>query len=168
MSNISLIGYRGTGKSTIAAILATKMQRQIIVIDEAIVKTAGKPIPQIIEKSGWGFFRNLESLELAKALAHDNVIIDCGGGIILSEENRKILKYGSTVVLLTAEISTIADRIGGDDNRPSLTGKGLVEEIEEVLTIRKPLYAMTANKKFPTDHDSPEEVAQKIIDALSL
>ena len=132
--NIILIGYRGTGKSTVAKILGQRLERTVISTDEEIVKEVGQSIPQIVEKFGWDHFRDLETQMCKKLQNQNDLIIDTGGGLILKQENANILKANGTIFWLTAEVSTIVKRISGDTQRPSLSGtKTLVEEIEDIL-----------------------------------
>jgi shikimate kinase len=166
--NIVLIGYRGTGKSTVAAILGQRLGRKVISTDEEIVKEAKQSIPQLIEQFGWDHFRGLETQMCQKLIGQDNLIIDTGGGLILKEENVKILKANGKVAWLTAEVATIASRISSDTQRPSLSGtKSFVEEIEEILEIRKPHYQAAADHVIPTDQISPEQIAEAILSRIS-
>lgn len=164
--NVSLIGYRGTGKSTIAAIMAERSGMPVVSLDQAIVAKAGMPIPEIVEKNGWEHFRDLESEVLAEAAARDGLILDCGGGIILREKNRETLKKAGPVVWLTASIEAIVERIKEDTNRPSLTGKSFIEEISEVLEERTPLYRDASTHVVPTGDSSPEKTAETILELI--
>ncbi|MCA9422550.1 MAG: shikimate kinase, partial [Nitrospira sp.] len=149
--NIVLIGYRGTGKSTVARILGQRLDRTVISTDAEIVKETGQSIPLIVEQFGWDHFRGLETQMCQKVAGRDNLIIDTGGGLILKEENVRILKKNGKIFWLTAEVSTIASRISGDTQRPSLSGtKSFVEEIEEILEIRRPHYQAAADHVIPT------------------
>ncbi|MDH5774287.1 MAG: shikimate kinase, partial [Nitrospirota bacterium] len=89
--NIILIGYRGTGKSTVAKILGQRLGRQVISTDAEIVKEAGQSIPQIVEQFGWDHFRQLETQMCQKLQDQTNLVVDTGGGLILKEENANIL-----------------------------------------------------------------------------
>ncbi len=162
--NIVLIGYRGTGKSTVARILGERLQRTVISTDAAIVQEAGQSIPQIVEQSGWDHFRELETRMCRTLQNQTNLVIDTGGGLILKEENVKILKANGKVFWLTAEVPTIVNRISGDTQRPSLSGtKSFVEEIEDILKERTPKYQSAADYTIPTDHETPELIAAQIL-----
>jgi shikimate kinase len=166
--NIVLIGYRGTGKSTVATMLGLRLNRKVISTDAEIVKETGQSIPHIVEQFGWDYFRTLETQMCQTLAGQDNLVIDTGGGLILKEENAKILKGNGRIFWLTADVSTIASRISGDTQRPSLTGtKTFVEEIEEILEIRKPHYHAAADVVIPTDHETPETIVAQILQALS-
>jgi shikimate kinase len=85
--NLVLIGYRGTGKSVVAARLVEKLPMTVVSLDEEIEREAGLSIPEIVKKHGWSWFRDLES-EITKRLsAMDNLILDTGGGVVLRKEN---------------------------------------------------------------------------------
>lgn len=160
--NVSLIGYRGAGKSTIAKLLAERTGFALRDLDALIVTKAGMSIPKIVEKFGWDHFRDLESAVLAAVVKGENQVLDCGGGIILREENRRLLKAAGPVIWLTADIPTIVARIGGDKQRPSLTGKTITDEVKEVLAEREPWYRETATFIFSTEAETPETVVQAV------
>ena len=165
--NVVLIGYRGTGKSTVAKILGQRLGRTVISTDEAIVKEVGQSIPQIVQQLGWDHFRNLESKMCQKFKDQSNLVIDTGGGLVLNQENVRTLKAGGKLFWLTAEVPTIAGRISGDTQRPSLSGtKSFVEEIEEILQIRTPFYREAADVIISTDDESPESIAAQIVTHL--
>ncbi len=162
--NIVLIGYRGTGKSTVGKILAAKLGRELVSTDAEVVKRAKLSIPEIVQQFGWEHFRDLES-EVCRELGRkDGLIIDTGGGVILRQQNVDILKKNGTLFWLTAEVPTIARRIGGDTQRPSLTGtKSFTEEIQEVLQQRLPKYQAAADHVIATEGRTVEEVVTSIL-----
>lgn len=165
--NIVLIGYRGTGKSTVGKLLAERLSRQLVSTDAEIVKRANLSIPDIVQQSGWNYFRDLESDVCRDLAARDGIVIDTGGGIILRSENVAVLKKLGVVFWLIAGVPEITARIGGDTQRPSLTGgKSFVEEVEEVLREREPKYGRAAHHQIQTDQRSPAEVADDIVDLL--
>lgn len=165
--NIVLIGYRGTGKSSVGKILAERLSRRLISTDAEVVRRAGLPIPEIVRQSGWERFRDLESDVCRDLAGQDGLIIDTGGGAILRPQNVAALKTNGTLFWLTAEVATIAARIGGDSQRPSLTGtKSFVEEIEDVLRERKPTYEAAADHVVGTDGRSLTDIADAILARL--
>ena len=165
--NLVLIGYRGTGKSTVGRILADRLGREFVSTDAAIVKRANLAIPDIVARDGWDHFRDLESQVCRELAGKDGLIIDTGGGAILRPENVACLKAGGVLFWLTAEVGTIATRIGGDTQRPSLTGtKSFTEEIEEVLRERRPKYEAAADHRIATDGRTLVEVAEAILAKL--
>ncbi len=163
--NLVLLGYRGTGKSTIGALLATRTGWPVISLDRAIVEAAGLSIPEIVERFGWPHFRDLERQAVQRATAGTGQILDCGGGVVEDQRNVTDLRACGFCVLLTARVATIAARIGGDTNRPSLTGRSIVDEIEEKLRQRGPLYAAAADRILATDDVTPQSVVAEILGA---
>ena len=162
--NLVLIGYRGTGKSVVGVILSRRLGMRYIGMDAAIVENAGISIPEIVEKYGWPGFRDLESEQVRKLAALDNLVIDTGGGVIEREENIEVLQKNAMIFWLRARVDTIVSRIQGDNQRPSLTsGKSFTDEVAEVLERRTPRYQSAANHEIETDNLTPEQIADRII-----
>ncbi|MEP6601901.1 MAG: shikimate kinase [Nitrospirota bacterium] len=160
--NIVLIGYRGTGKSSVAKLLAERTKWPLVSTDVEIVKKAGMPVPEIIRKRGWDYFRNVES-EICKQVGKkDRTIIDTGGGAVLRKENIESLRQRGRMFWLTAEVGTIMERIKNNAERPSLTDKSYVEEVEEVLNERLPLYKAAADHVIATDGRTVEEIGDEV------
>ena len=162
--NIVLIGYRGTGKSVVGHLLARKLNRETISMDAEIVKKAGVPIPEFVDRNGWLKFRDLET-EVAQELAErDNIIIDCGGGVIERPENIPALRTNGVIFWLQASVDVVVSRIARGTERPALTeGKTFTEEVEEVLERRTPLYSEAAQHIINTDDMTPDQVADSIL-----
>ena len=137
---IVLIGFRGTGKSTIGKKLALSLGIKYLSIDDLIRKEFNLSITEIIEKYGWAIFRKKES-EIIKSLkSKKNIVIDTGGGSILKNVNRINLKQGAIVVQFTAYKKDIYQRIAAGKDRPALTNVTLKKEISELVDSRKELY----------------------------
>ena len=167
--NIVLIGYRGTGKSTVARLLGKRLGRQVVSTDAEVIARANLSIPQIVEQSGWDHFRDLESAVCRSLADKDALVIDTGGGVILRDENVAALKANGVTVWLTAEVPTIASRIHRDTQRPSLSGtKSFVEEIEEILEPRVPKYKAAADYVISTDRSSPNQITNLILKQISI
>ncbi len=165
--NIVLIGYRGTGKSTVGKVLAARLGRPVVSTDAEIVRRAGRTVPEIVAQHGWDHFRDLESTVCQDFSAQDGLIIDTGGGAILRPQNAECLKKTGTLFWLTASVATIVSRIGSDTQRPSLTGtKTFVEEIEEVLAARNPQYQAAADHVIPTDGRSVNQIVDAILSCI--
>ena len=161
--NLVLIGYRGTGKSTVATLLAERLGMEVVSLDAEIVRQAGRPIPEIVAAHGWPHFRDLEAEVTKRVAARDALIIDAGGGVILRPENVTNLKRGGTLFWLRASVPAIVKRIEGGTQRPALTtGKSFTEEVEDVLRERTPLYEAAADHRIETDEREPVEVAHEI------
>ena len=166
--NVVLIGYRGTGKSTVGKIVAARLGRNVLSTDAEIVKSAGQSIPEIVENHGWEYFRDLEAKVCQELAGRTGLVIDTGGGAILRSRNVEVLKETGRLFWLTAAVSTIAERIGQDSQRPSLTGtKSFVDEIHDVLRERTPKYHAAADYVVGTDGRSAIQVADEILARLS-
>ncbi len=162
--NMVLIGYRGTGKSTVGKMLAARLGRELISTDAEIVKRAKRSIPEIVAQQGWEYFRDVESAVCQDLAGRDQLVIDTGGGVVLRPQNVEVLKRNGKLIWLTATIETITSRIGGDTQRPSLTGtKTFVEEIAEVLQDRMPKYKASADYVIQTDDRSIPQVVETIL-----
>jgi len=167
--NIVLIGYRGTGKSAVARVLAGRTGREVVSTDARIVEVAGRSIPEIVDKHGWEYFRNIESRVVDEVGARDGIIVDSGGGVVIRDRNTDALRKNGKLFWLVASVDTIVKRIGTDDQRPSLTGdKSFVEEIEDVLAQRLPLYRAAAHYSIETDTKTVEAVVQNIMSILKI
>ncbi len=161
--NLVLIGYRGTGKSTVARLLAEKLGMEVVSLDQEIVRRAGRSIPEIVAQHGWSHFRDLESAATKYFSERDNIIIDAGGGVILRRENVESLRRRGKVFWLRASVPVIVARIEAGTERPPLTaGKSFMEEVEEVLRERSRLYEAAADYQIDTDALSPKQVAAEI------
>ena len=165
--NVVLIGYRGTGKSTVGKLVAERLGRVLVSTDAELVKSAVQNIPEIVEQHGWEYFRDLETKICQDLAGRDGVVIDTGGGAILRSQNVEGLKRTGKLFWLTAPIETIARRIGADTQRPSLTGtKSFLDEIQDVLRERTPKYQAAADYIIETDGKSATQVADEILARL--
>ena len=166
--NLVLIGYRGTGKSTVAKLVAAQLGWRTVSTDTRVVEQAGCSIPDIVARDGWDHFRDLETAVCGELKEQDHLVIDAGGGMILRPANIAAFKPDSLVFWLTATVETITRRIAEDTQRPSLTtGKTFVEEIQEVLTNRTPKYQAAADHTIATDGRSPEAIASEIVSVVN-
>ena len=165
--NIVLIGMRGSGKSTVAKILAEKLKKEYLELDKLVAEKAGLTIPEMVEKYGWTFFRDKESETANKVSFENNKIISTGGGVILRQENIDVLKKNGVFIFLNASIKTLIKRIGNYSKLPSLTNKKTPEEeLGLVLKQRKQLYRKTADEVIETDNLTSRQVAEEIISKL--
>ena len=162
--NLVFIGYRGTGKTGISILAAERLGRVRIGMDSTLVERFRMPIPDFVADHGWDAFRDAESALAQELAAKDHLVIDCGGGVVVRDSNIEALKKQGRLVWLKASVETIAQRIGGDTQRPSLTGtKSFIEEIEEVLFRRTPLYEKAADFQVATDSFTMEEVLDQVL-----
>lgn len=165
--NVVLIGYRGTGKSTVGEIVTARLGRTLVSTDAEIVKRAGQSIPEIVVLHGWDYFRDLESQVCQELAGRDGLVIDTGGGVILRSQNVEMLKKTGILFWLTASVDTITKRIGRDTQRPSLTGtKSFVDEIQDILCERTPKYKAAADHVIATDGRSIVKIANEILARL--
>jgi len=170
--NLYLIGYRCTGKTTVGRSMAERLGWPLMDTDCVIVDAAGMSIDRMVASHGWPFFRQRESEVLFRVSAGNRQVVATGGGIVLDERNRQAMKATGKVVWLTASETCIRTRMLTDaatgDNRPALTGRGLLEEIETVLAERSPLYESAADLTIATDRASIEEICDRIVEALEI
>jgi len=140
--NIFLIGPRACGKTSVGRALAKRLGLGFVDTDHELVAAVGMEIAQYVEQNGWDAFRDRESETLAAVAAHGPRVVGCGGGIVLREANREVLATGLTLYLKSSP-EVLAERLLRDPieaQRPSLTGKPVVEEVREVLAARASLY----------------------------
>ncbi|MGD9646925.1 MAG: shikimate kinase [Pirellulales bacterium] len=165
--NLVLIGYRGTGKSTVARHLALALGWDWVDADVELELRAGRSIAAIFADAGEAAFRELESQVLVDLASGDRRVIAAGGGVILRAENRALLKNMGPVVWLRADADTIAQRVAADEasreRRPNLTAAGGRTEIEQLLAAREPFYSECANFTVETGNRSPDEVAAEVL-----
>ena len=168
---ISLIGYRATGKSTIARLLAEKLNAPWADSDQEIERQAGKSIARIFAEDGEEAFRNFEARVIFDLCQSDELVLATGGGAILREETREILRASGPVLWLTASPETIAARMNADaataSMRPNLTSLSQLDEIRSVLEFRTPLYQETASLEITTEGYTPEEIVEQLLQAGS-
>ena len=167
---ITLIGYRGVGKSTIAPLLASRLGWNWADVDALIEQQAGRSIAEIFAAEGEPGFRAREAGVLSELLSQDRLIIAAGGGAILDPHSRQAIRHAGPAIWLTASLDSIFARVHGDvttaGRRPSLTGTDPRTEIETLLAIRTPLYAETATQTVDTEARSPAAIVDEIVFAL--
>lgn len=168
--NLVLIGYRATGKSSVARVLAQRLGWQWVDADEEIERRAGKSIARIFAEEGEPAFRELEAQVIAELCARDRIIVAAGGGAPMRAENRQAMKRGGKVVWLQASPQTIFQRMYADpttaDRRPNLTAHGGMEEIVQLLAKREPIYRETADLIVDTEGKTVEMVVAEILAAI--
>ncbi|SHE28725.1 shikimate kinase [Alkalibacter saccharofermentans] len=164
--NISLIGFMGTGKTTIGKILAEKMGYDFVDVDEFIVKSEGRSINDIFIEEGEEYFRDIETNALHKILEGKNQVISTGGGLVLREENRRALLEGSFVVALKASPRNIYFRLKDCDERPLLKGAHPEKTIRTLLHKRYQFYNKN-HMSVATDKLSVDEVVEIIIKEIN-
>ncbi|MBI1913157.1 MAG: shikimate kinase [Planctomycetes bacterium] len=170
-----MIGYRGTGKSTVARLLAEALGWDWVDADAELEARSGRSIRSIFAEEGEQGFRDREEAVLEDLCARNSVVVATGGGVVLRESNRQRLRAACRVVWLTADADTICRRLAADpstaERRPALTGAAGAcdrEEVEELLRQREPFYRACADAIVDTAHHSPEEVVRGLLDLFRI
>lgn len=159
---IYLIGFMGTGKSTVARKLAPLLKRRCLDTDDEITKKANMTIPKYFEQFGEAGFRKLEHEVLEEISKDTDAVISCGGGVALFENNVAVMKQYGRIVLLDTSPEVIFGRIKGDANRPLLKNRNSVEKIAELMSQRAPYYKKAADITISCDGRTPTEIAAEI------
>ena len=159
--NLFLIGFMGSGKSTIPAELSRMLHRPVLEMDEEIEKREGMSIPAIFSEHGEAYFRQLETDLLKETSALGGFLVSCGGGAAMREENVREMKKSGIIVLLTALPETILERVADDENRRKNTA-----DIEALIEKRRPAYEAAANYRVATDQKTSAEIAGEILEIL--
>ncbi len=165
--NIILIGFRGTGKTTIGRKIAQRLGKEFIDADEYLELKERRTIKDIFAEGGENLFREIETHIISELCLLDDKVIATGGGAILREENVRNLKKKGILIYLDADADTIYKRIREDTQtphrRPHLTNRSAYGEIEYLLAYRRPLYDRIADFVVSTADLSRNEAADKII-----
>ena len=166
-TNIALIGFMGVGKTAVGKVLAEKLRRKFVELDSLIEQKAGKSIPDIFQQDGEVAFRELE-IEVTREVSKDkNLVIACGGGIVLNKINIDRLRQQSRIVYLTASPRVILKRVSGDgDERPLLKAANKALNIRELLGFRKPFYERAADIKIDTSKLDTDSIVEQIMNKL--
>jgi shikimate kinase len=170
--SIVLIGYRGSGKSTIGRKLADRLWQSFVDVDAMIEKKAGKTIREIFAENGEPFFRDLETEVIREVSLLQESVIALGGGSLMREQNRELLKQaGHKLIYLRCDPAELHRRIHADPNtaatRPSLTALGgNLEEIKNVLTEREPIYRQVMHAELDVTNLTPDEAVVYIVKLL--
>jgi len=160
--NIILIGFMGSGKSSVGRKLAKDLGMDYIDSDELIEKTEKMKINDIFAKKGEAYFRGLETGVIKTLEDYDNFVISTGGGMVLRQENVKMLKNIGPIVLLWADAEVVYGRIKNQTHRPLLQVPDPKAEIGKILDIRKPIYNQVADFKVDTAQLSIDETVERI------
>ena len=164
--NIVLIGFMGTGKTTISEYLKEAYGMDIIDMDQEIVDREKMSIPEIFAIHGEEYFRNLETNLLIELQQKKNTVISCGGGAALRERNVDEMKHNGRVVLLTASPEIIFERVKDSDDRPVLRGRKNVAGIAELMEQRRAKYEAAADLIISTDHKTVPAICEEMIKSL--
>ena len=166
--SIALVGMPGSGKSTVGQALSKRMHLALQDTDKLIAARVGLSIPEYFSKFGENSFRSEESLALFEALSKGASVVATGGGVVLSEANRKLLAERSHVVYLRATPRSLEKRLAHTQHRPLLHGVDLAERINSLYSARANLYLGVADVVIDVDGIRVAEVVRKIEDSLTL
>ncbi len=160
--NIALVGFMGTGKTTIARRLAVELKADYIDLDDLIEDKEGMKIVEIFKLKGEAYFRKVEKEIVSNISSQAGKVIACGGGVVLDEENVKNLKNNGLLICLRAKADVILERTKNYRHRPLLNAADKKAKVEELLHRREPFYAR-ADFSLDTSCLSEEEVVDKIL-----
>jgi shikimate kinase len=160
---VVLVGFMGSGKSSVGRALARRFGAPFVDVDERVASAAGCPIRDLFAREGEPAFREREKAAVREILSVEGAVIATGGGAFADGENRALLRSYAPVVYLEAAVETLLERLAGDVGRPLLRGGEREEVVRELLSRRVPGYR-TADVTVRTDGRTVEEVAGLVAD----
>jgi shikimate kinase len=164
---IVIVGFMGTGKTTVGRLVAERLGRRFVDLDVAIEAGAGRPIADIFRAEGEPAFRRLETEALGRALGDARSVLATGGGAACREPNLGMMLERGCVVALSATPEEILKRTGRASGRPLLDGAAdPLAQARELLAAREPFYAR-AHVRVNTVGKRPEEVAGEVVAAVA-
>lgn len=158
--NIILVGFMGTGKTTIGRALADRLKRDFVDMDVELEARAGKPIPRIFAEDGEPVFRRMERALAVELSRRNNLVIAAGGGIVLNADNIRDFSATGRVICLKAAPDEILRRVSGSSQRPLLEQGDKSERIRNLLRARQPLYDAIPAQVDTTGKNVDEIVAE--------
>lgn len=166
-NNIYFIGFMGCGKTSVSSTMGRKYGKTVVEADDRIIAKEGRSINQIFAESGEEYFRDQETAVLMDLADESDVIVSCGGGMILRPQNVQLMKANGVIILLDATPETILERLKDDDSRPNLRGRKTVAGVQELKNKRAAAYAAAADVKVDTDGKTIDEVAEEIYEIVN-
>ncbi len=161
MPNLVLVGFMGTGKTSVGRKLAKKLGMQFVDTDHEIERVTGMTVNEIFKKHGEIRFRSEEKAAVRRVTADDNQVIATGGGVVLDPANVQMLKQNGVVVCLTAAPEIIYDRVKKKKDRPLLQTEKPLETIKRLLAERQPFYE-AAGRAVDTSNRSLDEIVEEV------
>lgn len=166
--HLYLLGYRGSGKTTVAHLLAQALDQPMVDTDDWIESNHGKTIRQIFSERGEEGFRDLEQTAVAQVSSISMpTVVALGGGAVLRPASQQVIRETGRRVWLDASPELLYGRICSDgtsqQRRPDLTDRGGLEEVTEILARRRPIYASMAELTIHTDDRTPDQIADEIL-----
>ena len=161
--NILLIGFMGVGKTTVSKKLSEKTGMSEVDMDAWIVEHEQKAIADIFAEEGEPYFRKIETECLKEIQKEKGRIVSCGGGVVLKDENIRIMKDGGIILLLTATAQTVYDRVKDSTDRPILNGNMNVAYISELMKRRAERYREVADLIIATDGKTVDQIVEEIM-----
>jgi len=162
MNNIYLVGFMGTGKTTVGKQLAKQKKWQFLDLDDLIELKEKKTISSIFAQHGEPYFRKVEKRILKEVAKEKKFVVACGGGVVLDEDNIKVMKETGIMVCLSASPEVILKRTSAYRHRPLLNISDPKKQIELLLKLRS-LYYAQADKTIDTSKISVKEIVEKIL-----
>lgn len=166
-SNIALIGFMAVGKSAVGELLAQKTGKAFVELDALIERKAGKPINRIFREDGEIAFREYEIEVIKEIYPRKNLVLACGGGVVLNKINIDRLKQQAVLVWLSAGVQSILERLKtSGETRPLISGKNRETAVRSLLEFRQPYYERAADFQVDTSGQSVVQVAEQILSKL--
>lgn len=165
--NLTLCGFMGSGKTTVGRVLAARIGRRFVDLDEWIERKEGMAVSEIFARHGEARFRELERNAAAELSRETGLVIAAGGGTLLDAACARSLRAGGVVVLLDASLAAVRGRLAGDDTRPLLRRPDRDEAMRALYAARRPVYRERAELSVPAD-GTPDETADAVLCALKL
>jgi shikimate kinase len=160
MKNIYLVGFMGSGKSTVGKILAEKLNMNFVDIDKLIEEKEGMKIKNIFEQKGESYFRELERKQIEAIVNQEGFVVSTGGGLGANLDNMNLMKKNGDVVWLDVSLNTVLDRLKNDQDRPLL--KQPTEKTRQLFEERKNVYRL-ANIRINADKKTPSQIVEEIL-----
>ena len=160
--NIFIVGSMGSGKTSIGKMLAKNNNLSFLDTDHEIIRSCGYSIPDIFEKFGEEHFRGLETEQLRKMNAIENHVISTVGGIILRDDNERLMKDLGIIIFLDININSQIDRVKNRKNRPLLNNKSLEDNLLSLKKIRDPIYKKISNYIIDVSGKERDQVINEI------